>query len=96
MVKYEAIKKGWLSETIRILKKSCSELLFDRNFHHGEASSGAVSLLVGLFYNSKFGYNGKFDSYELGTYRITIVFSVWIGDPVKHWKHQYESHLTDG
>ena len=37
------------------------------NFNLGEASSGAVSILAGFFYNSKFGYN-KFHSKELGNY----------------------------
>ena len=34
--------------------------------------------LASFFYNSKFGYNGKFHSKELGNYRITIVFLVWL------------------
>ena len=59
-------------------EKADIELLVDRNFNHGEASSGAVSRLAGFFYNFKFGYNGKFYSKELGNYRITIVFLVWL------------------
>ena len=57
-----------ISETIRNLKKTGSELLVDRNLKHGEASRGNVSRLAGLFYNSKFGNNGIYHSKELGNY----------------------------
>ena len=45
MFKFEAVNKGWLSETVRNLKKPGSELLVDRNFNHGEASKGSLAAL---------------------------------------------------
>ena len=71
-----AVKKRCLSETVSNLKKPSNELV-DRNFKHGKASSEAVSHFTGIFYNFKFDYE-KFHSKELGNYRITIVFLVWL------------------
>ena len=60
------------------MKKLGSELLVDKNLYHGKASSEEVSHLAGFFYNTLFGYIGKFHSKELGNYRMTIVYLVWL------------------
>ena len=78
------------------MKKLGSELLVDRNFKHGEANSGTVNHLQGFFYNSKFGYNGKFDSKEVVNYRITIVFLVWPERQLKNQNTRSNHIHTDG
>ena len=42
-----------------------------------------------------YGYMRNLPTKEIGTLGITIVFLVWLWEPVKESKHKFESHQTE-